>query len=367
MGRPVATRGLILLLLGIASSVSAESMVPVALAGAGSLEGPLAIARVPDERAEVAALSGEPLTLRTVSAAGRLSRPRAFELRPAPEQLRPLRVARNAFGDWLLSAGREVRWLRGSKDETLPLPRAALPWDVGFLRDRPVAAVTSHDGEAESVPLLLEWNGRSWQPLVFEPLPAEASEPGPRGQHTAAVLEEGSNGSLWVGFAYRHRLLRVGRTGKVDLEVRVGDARPEVTEADHEAEAALVASAAQRGGPPGRPARTQAFVNTARRMIEGVAEGPDGLVYMLLGSGDAGSSHTLERFDPKTGSLHRTGLSLPHPVPVRMVAGKAGLVLAAENAKRGAWLLWGEAIAGAEWSAVEGAVVSPPPAPSSSG
>lgn len=329
-------------------------------AGADSLEGPLAITRVPKSD-EIMVLVGDPPVLRAVESRGRLGRARSFELAPPPKQFFPLQAARSSFGDWLISAGWQVRWLRGSKHEPLPLPPLVATWDVGFLDDRPVAAVEWLVREDSTLPLLLEWTGREWETLLDEDISAEAVGSEPSTHHVAAVLSGGSGGSLWLGFQYRHRVLRVDRSGKVDLELRVGDAGVQHGPADPEAEKRATEAAARIGGPPGRPKRVTVFVNTARPVIDALAEGPDGRLYVILNSGDAAGSRTLERFDPLSGVLDRTGVRLAQGFPVRMVAGKEGLVIAALAAKNGVWLLPWEAIDGAQWTPVDGAVVTPPP------
>lgn len=357
------TPGLILaslLLLTIGASAAAAEVQPRSLRGADSLEGPLVVTRVPGGK-EVAVLIGDPPMVRMVEPGGRLGRAQTLELTPAPKQLRPLKAARSSFGDWLISAGTEVRWLRGSKDEPLPLPPLVAAWDVGFLRDRPVAAVVWRSGEDNTVPLILEWTGRKWEALLFETVPEEAMAPGPLTQHLAALLAGGSGDSLWLAFNYRHRVLRVSGSGKLDLEMEVGDARVDRGPDDPEAERRLAEDAARLGGPPGRRARATVFVNTARPAIDALAEGPDGRLYLIVASGEAGDSRALERFDPMSGAVDRTDLRIPTGFPVRMVAGGDGLVIAASAGKNGAWLLPWEAIDQAAWTRVDNALVTPPP------
>lgn len=350
----------VLLTAGVALA-GGEPLAPRPLAGAHVLEGALALARVPGERIEVVTVSGDPLAFRIVGARGKLGRPRDLTLTPAPNQIRPLRVARNGFGDWLVSAGNEVRLRRGRQERILPLPPGMLVWDVEFLEGQPVATVDSVFGDDPEVPMLLEWRGRQWETLYREELaPEVAAESGPRTQHTAAVLAEGSGKTLWIGFAYRHRFLRVDRRGEVEVEAQVGKGLPDLGEAAPGAEEELTAAAERLGGTPGRP-KAKTFVNTARRQIEGIAEGPDGRLYLLMPAGGEGSSHTLERFEPDEGSLESAELELPFDRgPVRMVAGEDGLVLASENALRGAWWIGWDAVAEGSWKAVEGVrVVSP--------
>lgn len=352
------------LLLTFVPGLGAEPLSLVSLPGARTLDGPLALASVCGEPDRLAALTGDPLAVRPVGRRGQLGPPRPLDLTPPPAQLRPLRAARNDFGDWLISAGNEVRWLRGSKTRRLAAPPSALIWDVEFLDGRPVAAVTSHRSRDATVPLLLEWRGRAWEPLYAEALdPDAASQPGPRTQHTAAVLAAGSDDTLWVGFAYRHRLLRIDRRGKVELELRVGEGLPELDPAEPDDGSELAAATDRRGGPPAPPKKS-VFVNTARRQIDGLAEGPDGSVYLLVARAEGGGSHVLERFDPYTGTLRRTPVALAQPGPVRLAAGEDGLVLAADNGARGAWLLTWGAIAEADWTLVNDVAVGPLPSPS---
>lgn len=349
----------VLLTAGVAVA-GGQPLAPRPLAGSETLEGALALARVPGERIEVVLVGGDPLAFRIVGAGGKLGRPRGLDLTPAPAQIRPLRVARNGFGDWLVSTANEVRWRRGRQERPLPLPPSVLVWDVEFLEGQPVAAVTSHFGDGPEVPLLLEWRGREWNTLFAEELaPEVAAEPGPRAQNTAAVLAAGSSKVVWIGFAYRHRFLRVNRRGEAELEVKIGEGLPELGEAAPGVEEELAAAAERRGGPPGRP-KAKFFANTARRQIDGIAEGPDGTLYLLTAGSSDGSSHALERFDPVERSLERAELTLPFDRgPVRMAAAEDGLVLAAENAAGGAWWIGWEAVADGPWQPVEAVLVTP--------
>lgn len=348
----------VLLTAGVAVA-GGQPLAPRPLAGAHVLEGALALARVPGERIEVVLVSGDPLEFRTVGARGKIGRPRDLDLTPAPTQIRPLRVARNGFGDWLVSAGNEVRWRHGRQERTLPLPPGMVVWNVEFLDGQPVATVDSQGDDPEA-PMLLEWQGREWETLFAEELaPEVAADPGPRMQHIAAVLAAGSSKTVWIGFAYRHRFMRVNRRGEVEVEVQVGEALPDLGEAPPGAEEELAAAAKRHGGPPGQ-SKVKTFVNKARRQIDGIAEGPDGRLYLLLPAGGEGSSHALERFDPVEGTLETAELELPFDRgPVRMVAAEDGLVLASENAARGAWWIGWEAVAEGSWKAVEGVQVTP--------
>jgi hypothetical protein len=348
------------LLAAGAAVAGGQPLAPRPLAGSEALEGALALARVSGERIEVVLVGGDPLAFRTVGARGKLGRPRDLDLTPTPSQIRPLRVARNGLGDWLVSAGNEVRWRRGRQEHSLPLPPGVVVWDVEFLEGQPVAAVTSHFGDGPEVPLLLEWRGREWETLFAEELaPEVAAEHGPRTQHTAAVLAAGSSKSVWIGFAYRHRLLRVNRKGELEREIEVGEGLPDLGEAAPGVEEELAAAAKRLGGPPGRP-KAKAFVNTARRQVDGIAEGPDGKLYLLTPGRGEGSSHALERFDSVEGRLERAELTLPFDRgPVRMVAAEDGLVLASENAAGGAWWIGWEAVAEGAWKAVEAVQAAP--------
>ena len=114
-------------------------------------------------------------------------------------------------------------------------------------------------------------------------------------------------------------------------------------------------------GSPHPGQRATAGVNTARRRIDALAEGPDGAIYLLaVRSGDDGT-HALERYEPGTGLLSRTPLDLSEPGPVRMAGAPFGLVLAAGSGARGALAIRWTAIAAADWTPVlEVTFLTPP-------
>ena len=214
---------------------------------------------------------------------------------------------------------------------------------------------------------MVRWSGVRWEPLVFEAVARDEPTGGAaaalrRTQQTASVLLAASDGTLWIGFVYRHRLVQVGSDGRILREVQVGHSSPELGRADPAARGLLERAAEAMGLPhPGR--RATVGVNTARRRIDALAEGPDGAIYLLVVRSGEDGTHALERYEPGTGLLTRTPLDLSEPGPVRMAGAPLGLVLASDSAARGARVIRWEAIAAADWTPVLGTTILSPPIP----
>lgn len=359
-----------LVLLTLAAPAPAAALKPERVQLSDPAAGPQVPVAPADGRGDVVLVGGEPLSMRAVGRDLVLGEANALGLVLESREIRPLRAARNELGDWLVAACNQLHWLRGRDQRRLPTPSEALVWDVAFFDGSPVVAVSSLSAPGRGgVPLVLRWSGVRWEPLVLEQVTGDQAAGGAaaavrRTQETASVLHAASDGTLWIGFVYRHRLLQVGSDGRILREVQVGDGGVELGRADPVARGQLERAAEAMGAaPPGRHFTTG--VNAARRRIDALAEGPDGAIYVLAVRSGEGRSHALERYEPGTGFLTRAPLDLSEPGPVRMVRAPFGLLLAPDSARRGARAIRWDAIGAAVWTPVPGITILPPPTPPS--
>ncbi len=357
-----------LVLVAAGAATPAEALKPERVQITNPGTGPQVPVPSPAGRGDTVLVGGNPLAARTLGPDLAFGEVRDLGLTLETGDLRPLRAARNELGDWLIAAANRLHWLRGGHRQRLPTPPDALVWDLAFFDGSPVVAVSSvAEPGPGGVPLVLRWGGARWEPLVFEAVSRDEPAGGAaaavrRTQQTASVLHAASDGTLWIGFVYRHRLLQLGSDGRILRELQVGDGGPEMGRADPAARGLLEREAEAMGSPhPGR--RATAGVNTARRRIDALAEGPDGAIYLLAVRSGEDGTHALERFEPRTGLLTRTPLHLSEPGPVRMAGAPFGLVLASGSAARGAGAIRWEAIAAADWTPVPGATILRPPIP----
>jgi len=357
-----------LVLVAAGAATPAEALKPERVQITNPGTGPQVPVPSPAGRGDAVLVGGNPLAVRTLGPDLAFGEARDLGLTLETGDLRPLHAARNELGDWLVAAANRLYWLRGGHRQRLPTPPDALVWDVAFFDGSPVVAVSSvAEPGPEGVPLVLRWSGGRWEPLVFEAVSRSESAGGAetavrRTQHTAAVLHAASDATLWIGFVYRHRLLQVGSDGRILRELQVGDGSPELGQPDPAARGLLEREAEAMGSPqPGR--RAVAGVNTARRRIDALAEGPDGAIYLLAVQSGEDGTHALERYELGTGFLTRTPLDLSEPGPVRTAGASFGLVLASGSAARGALAIRWDAIAAADWTLVPDATILPPPIP----
>lgn len=89
-------------------------------------------------------------------------------------------------------------------------------------------------------------------------------------------------------------------------------------------------------------------------VLSGVAEGPDGRLYLLTAPGQFGEGMVLDRLDPTTMELERLRtVGIEPPSRFSMVAATDGLYLAGLRESLGRWRLSWEELEAAPWELVK--------------
>ena len=266
--------------------------------------------------------------------------------------------------DWVALFGGEVRWIRAGKEETLP----ELPWSpaaVALLDGRPVVAVYPNpvgrrtERELRTVPLLMTPNRSDWSILV-----ESARQEPARGEARSAArvadavrLFTDSRDTLWLASTYRYRLAHYSAAGDELLVLEVGGA--EIRHRDEAEVEELRVSLEEERARYSDPTKARIAVNTAIPAILDLAEGRDGMIYLLVtGEADDDGGWALDRFNAVTGVLERTPLATSLPGVVSIAAAKDGLYLVPFNGQTRRLLIPWQAIEDAEWQSVEGATLN---------
>lgn len=275
----------------------------------------------------------------------------------------PLRAVMSRGGDWLLLSPPKVHLVRNGKRQTLNQPEWGADHHLGFLRDEPVIGVkplrtapSKHGWTTKDVPLILRWSGRDWQPLVTESLPKGTT---PRNVFTEKVVRPrsvhllgDSRGTLWAANEVLYRVRRFSSSGRLLTEITVGPQKPRPSERAPELQEKFAANFKDWQAPRGGRLVLQAAV--LRRVIEAVAEGRDGKLYLLVHEPWAGGGFALDRFDPATQILERARVALHDSGWLTMAAGKDGLYLTPWNPSAGPWKMSWASIENATWERVRG-------------
>ncbi|HEX6898879.1 MAG TPA: hypothetical protein VF789_04165 [Thermoanaerobaculia bacterium] len=227
---------------------------------------------------------------------------------------------------------------------------------VGMLGGEPVVSVDPvriRRGAPQPAeePLILRWNGKTWNTLISEPLPKGTSDPwavAVREERSVLLLGD-SKRNLWVANANRYRIRQYSSAGRLRLTLQVGEGTVRRRE-----DAARVQQAFEKKA---KASGTVAQAASALPVIEGLAEGRDGRMYFLVRHSGEGSDFVLDRYDPVTGQLERAELRLKDPGVITMASGKNGLYFAAFSPQKGRWRLEWQDIDAASWKPVDQARV----------
>jgi hypothetical protein len=315
-----------------------------------------------DRQGVVSFLDSKAMTPYPLRVDGKLGEPEKWRL-ASTAQFLPLRATLSRNGDWLLFEPPFVRLFRGDKEDPLPKTDWS-PFGVGFLRDYPLVSVRpwrivpgKPHSAPSSPPLVLRWNGKAWETLISEPLPAGLKDPfAPTVTQLRMVhLLGDSSGRLWVANERVYRLRRFSAAGKLQMEVTLGPQELLPRDDAGRVQARLQAEAKTWSAPPG--GTIQASSASAKTKIAALAEGRDGKIYLLAGQPWEGGAYALDRFDPVTVALQRTLVRLPELSWVSAAAGKDALYLVAADPAKGMWKLSWEDIDAARWKPIREAEV----------
>jgi hypothetical protein len=225
---------------------------------------------------------------------------------------------------------------------------------------RPPDAMVPEKDRWREPHLLLTWKGERWEPFLDRPeLPGQRTQ-GQRERFAASltnaqvVTARGREGSLWLAHAHQYYVQRVNRSGRVvtsffDEASRV-DMRPRTKQEIEQLEAAFDSD--------GERAPEGEFPPVARRVVAGVAEAADGMVYLLVETKDGSGSLALDRYNPVELKVDRAFVGVPSDTKIKsFVAGSDGLYLATPTVGLGAWWLpWDELDQG-DWKPVQGLTI----------
>jgi hypothetical protein len=270
------------------------------------------------------------------------------------------RAVRSRSGDgWLLFVPPDgLRTLQGDEVERLP-PVGWVVNSIGLHGDRPVVSVRptipgrvrAPGAGAETAPLLLSFSGDGWDPFFErDDLPVD---PDGVDLDSAMLFATDSQRNLWAVHQYRYRAYRFSPTGKLRFLLAVEGGEPARDEADDEERAAARRALAEEARARGLSLEGATLTPvTAKPTINGVVVGRDGNVYFFLPRGLDGKP-ALDRYNPYTHAVERTGIQLEYRGHVSLAAAREGLLLAGYNVKSGVWLVPWERLETARWQPVE--------------
>jgi len=321
---------------------------------------------VADKAGRVSLLRGRTLQVFPVRKTGNLGEPARLKATMAWEDDLSNAALDGSGSQWLLQSFKATRWFVDGQEKSLP-PLDWLPGAVGFRRDEPiVAAIPFHIGATKidpgvTPPWLMARSGESWQALVeAEGLTAGEALAGLKvgklndyqAEWTACLLSDAA-GKLWVARVYAYRLQRFSPGGRLLGEWRVGEGKVQSrAEADKgPVEIRVHGTGRDAVAAPGRePEKKPYFGFTAEAAILAATMGPGGTIYLLTRAPEGVAS--LDRFDPGTGRLERSPLSIKIPGRATLAAGKDALYLADYNGRGGRWRIPWPAVEQARWKKV---------------
>jgi hypothetical protein len=315
-----------------------------------------------DRRGRLTLARGEPLHVRSLATSGKVGAPVVPDLSTVVSG--PVReAAMSADGGTLLllAGGKDLALVRGDKVEPVSDPRWK-PFSIGMHGDQPLLGVhpvlTGRPPAGfrmpSTPPLVLAYDGRRWSTLLDEPSP-EAAEMDPQFRNVVyrtTSFATAPADDLWIADHYRYRIRRLTAAGREKLELTIGDVEPRFRGEEELAEGDVQGELERRAAKTGHRAAAVAF--TGKPAIAGMAEGRDGLLYVVVAASFDGARAQLHRFDAANLTLERAPLDFDFPGRLTLAAASDGLWIAAARQRHELWrLTWGE-IAAAEWEPVEG-------------
>ena len=270
-------------------------------------------------------------------------------------------AALDAAGEQWLVLARKPRLFREGRE--LPLGEVrSIPFGCGFLGSEPALGLWpvvlgqlqpgEEPGKASSLPWIVAWDGRQWNPVATHRKPARSlgSAAEDTFSGTQMLLVPTAKGAVLVS-RYHHQLQFLDARGKVQFTVAVvGSPLRESAETGKKAEAALRQELERRGVDP----KEVSFVQVSKTPlgVQGVRVRGDGTVFLVVSKAFGGESAALERWDPVGGTLSRVPLELAYEGKLTLACGKKGLFLAAHRGHLGRWFIPWESLETAPWEEV---------------
>lgn len=324
-----------------------------------------------DGKGRVYLLHGGSLAVYRVSGGAVARKPdRILDARGAAEFVSDAASCAGADSWILLSLAQRVRMFARDEQRLLPSPQwfvsgVACPGGspmISVTRStiRPPEATIPEKERWRESHLLYTWKDDQWEPFLARPdLPGQQHQ-GPHERFAAdlptsqVVTAAGRDGSLWLAHAHQYHVQRVSRSGRVVARILDEGSHLEMRERTKQEIEQLQESFDATGDrvPEG------GFRPVARRVVAGVAEAADGMVYFLVETKTGGGSLALDRYNPVELKVDRAFVDVPSDTKIRsFVAGSDGLYLATPSVSLGAWWLpWDELDQG-DWEPVHGLTI----------
>lgn len=263
-------------------------------------------------------------------------------------------------GRWYALIGSEIRAFDGEKEVSVP-PVPLAVRGLGTLGENLVASVlpgltTQQRGPDDPLfrqdVLVIEHSLRRWQVMASEPCDSCSRQQPWHPEvlvERSLVLQARSAGGLWVAREYAYDVARWSSGGReVDRFVVEAGRRYELSEAELD-----VHREAMRRLWGEEKGNSKSLVVSTRPAVVAMAEGADGLLYLLVRNRKRGEGFLLDRYDDSVQRLERKSIRLPASATYSLAAGRDGLYLAASDARLGVFRLGWERLAAEGWSRVE--------------
>ncbi len=254
---------------------------------------------------------------------------------------------------------------REGRTKNLPSPEWAVS-TIGWMGDAPVvstlpfpktdSATRSRIRPKGDPPLVMRYNGDKWEALLneaFEMPPPPQFDLNEVRFRRELFQAPAYQGRLWLANEYLYRIRLLSPAGRVLLDVDLG---PEVLPPRKKPEEveALRRKVAEQLSQSGLPKGGTWLIPEFAPVLSGIAEGPDGRLYLLTAPGVFGEGMALDRFDPATMELERVStVGIEPPGRFSMVAAADGLYVGGARESLGRWRLSWEALEAAPWKPVK--------------
>lgn len=321
-----------------------------------------------DEEGEVFILRGDPLTVYPLSSDGRLGEGKPLvATEPHSSALRD--AALSPDGRWLIRLGQDLFLFSRREGALLPAPGWRVN-SVGFDGERAlvgvlpqlVGTIPPDFDPPRDPPLVLALRGKTWRPVVSEPLDGlDATRTGDL-LKARAVRLLGDGEELWIARHYAERVDRLTQGRLRTVREKSKDGTIQAASAEQEAH---FREELERRGMALEGAQVTAF--HASPVFQALAEGPDGTLYALNSQAAEGDRLALERYPPGEQRWERVLLSASYSGRVSLAAGADGLYFAAWQGHKGRWRLSWEALDSAEWAPIRADEEAPEQSPEKPG
>ena len=278
-------------------------------------------------------------------------------------------AAMSPAGDaWLLRVSKGVRLFENGKEKTVP-PLAWAPFAVTFRRSTPMVAVAplplrplQSASKVGSLPWIQQLAGDEWSTFRERKGPS-LSEMMQEENWFGKILEEDPlflasdrQGRLWVAHRYAYKVQKLSPGGGLLAEILLDQGK---VRKKKESQPIEIKPSVADNPKEATHARSQEkgtfYPFTAEAVIQGLVEGRDGRIYLLVVPSSGGAA--LDRYDPVRGVVERALLQWKAEGDISLAAGKDALYLAPADASKGRWRISWEVLEDAKWEKLDGATL----------